>query len=682
LAKQKKVAVRASANRALREDKQLRQQNPPSTRTLDSFQNFAAKLGMGTDNLMAQSTYGFNPISRIRQLLEWIHRGSWIGGMAVDIIAEDMTREGYEITGDLTPDEIQAIEAEVVRLNIMQQVCDGLKWERLYGGSVLLHLVEGQLVKDPLRLETVGKGSYRGMLVLDRWMVEPNLSDLVTELGPALGLPRTYRIVADSPAFRNQRFHYSRAIRFDGIRLPYWQRLQENLWGLSEIERLYDRMVAFDSTTTGGAQLVFKAFLRTYKIKELREVISAGGDAMAGLAATVDMMRRFQSSEGMTLIDAEDEYVESGASNFSGVAEILQASAEQVSGALGVPLVRLLGQSPAGLNSTGESDLRMYFNSIKQRQSNKVVTPLTFTYKMVARSLGILVPPNFALVPRPLWQLSDVEKADVAQKNTATVLSGFEGGIITKPSLILKELKQQSKQTGVWTNITDDDIEEADLLLNAPGPEEVDPLTGEPVAGVAGPGVGEEEPGLPAAAAARPSGVTAPRTAPLPSEVHRHVQVPDGPGPHHLRVLDSVSKVGAFQQLHGLHVVVENPAGSLRRGRGDRPETSWEVRMPADYGYVRGTTGADGDQVDCFLGSNPRSQKVWIIDQRDLQSGLFDEHKCMLGYDSAADAMKDYEQAYHDGRSEDRIMGVRRVSMLQFHDWLQTGDKRQPFNQL
>src|ERR1700694_3881990 len=67
--------------------------------TSDSFQNFAAKVGIGTDNQSSASTYGFNPISRNRGLLEWMYRGSWICGKVVDCPADDMTRAGIEMSG-------------------------------------------------------------------------------------------------------------------------------------------------------------------------------------------------------------------------------------------------------------------------------------------------------------------------------------------------------------------------------------------------------------------------------------------------------------------------------------------------------------------------------------------------------------------------------------------------------
>jgi hypothetical protein len=91
-------------------------------------------------------------------------------------------------------------------------------------------------------------------------MVEPSLEDLVTDLAsPDLGKPKFYDVTADACALPRMRIHHTRCIRFEGIHLPYNQRIAENLWGLSVIERIYDRLTAYDSATSGAAQLMYRA---------------------------------------------------------------------------------------------------------------------------------------------------------------------------------------------------------------------------------------------------------------------------------------------------------------------------------------------------------------------------------------------------------------------------------------
>jgi len=444
----------------------------------DSFVNFSQNFGIGTDNALSGASYGFNPVTRNRSLLEWIHRGSWLGGIAVDVIADDMTRAGMEISGKMPPEDISEIEEAFVELGIWNCLNDTIKWARLYGGAVAVLLIDGQDMATPLRLNTIRKNQFKGLLPLDRWMVEPSMEDLITELGPNLGNPKFYTVTAQAPAMARRKIHYSRVVRLEGIRLPYWQRLMENMWGLSILERLYDRMVAFDSASTGAAQLVYKSYLRTVKIKGMREIIAAGGEAQAGLIKYVDMMRRFQGIEGITLLDGEDEYTAESHSAFSGLSDALQQFGQQISGALQIPLVRMFGQSPAGF-STGDTDIRNYYDTVNQKQEQELRVPLTTITRCVAASKGIEIPDGTKIKFKSLWQLSDTDKANVAMSVGSAVGSAEQSGLIDRATA-LRELKQSSMVTGVFSNITDEMIDEAEAEgPPLPGGEVDDPEGGE-----------------------------------------------------------------------------------------------------------------------------------------------------------------------------------------------------------
>jgi uncharacterized protein len=449
--------------------------------TMDSFQNLAARLGWGAGSQHDHSSYGFNFISRNRLQLEAMYRTSWVVGQAVDVVAEDMTREGIDLKGDIDPDDIEQMAKELERLRIWDHICDTIKWGRLYGGAIAVMLIDGQRASTPLNMDSITKGQFKGLLVMDRWQLQPDLQDLVTELGPDLGMPKYYDVIIGAKGLAGQRIHYSRVVRIDGVDLPFWQSQAENLWGQSVIERLFDRLTAFDSTTTGAAQLVYKAHLRTYKVPKLRSIIATGGPAFNALIKQMEQIRLWQSNEGMTVMDGEDTY-EAHQYNFSGLSDILLQFGQQLSGALGIPLVRLFGQSPAGLNSTGESDLTTYYDNIKQQQERRLRSPLTKLYSVLSRSvLGQPLPDNFSLDFTSLWQMSDKEKAEIASSITSTVIEAHDAGMIDRKTA-LKEMRQSSEATGIWSNITDEDIKQA--ADDPPPPSELidDPDPAKPAA--------------------------------------------------------------------------------------------------------------------------------------------------------------------------------------------------------
>ena len=429
--------------------------------TVDSFQNFAARVGLGAGSQNDQSSYGFNFTSRDRLKLEAMYRSSWVVGQVVDVVAEDMTREGITIQGFEDPTHAKVIQTTLDNLEIWDKISDTIKWGRLYGGALAVMLIDGQNVSTPLNVKTIGKDQFKGLMVLDRWMVQPTLEDLVTEYGPDYGKPKYYDVFQDAAGLCGQRVHYSRVIRIDGVNLPYWQAMTENLWGQSVIERLEDRLTVFDSATMGAGQLVYKAHLRTYKVKGLRDIIATGGRAFEGLVKQINHIRLWQSNEGLTLMDAEDEF-ETHSYTFSGLDTILLQFGQQISGATQIPLVRLFGQSPAGLNSTGESDLSNYYDNINQQQERRLRTPLHKLLEIVSLSvLGKPLPDNFEFEFTSLWQMSDEQKSNVAEKTTSAILKAEEQGVISRHTA-LKELRQTSSVTGVSTTITDNEIDDAE----------------------------------------------------------------------------------------------------------------------------------------------------------------------------------------------------------------------------
>lgn len=136
-------------------------------------------------------------------------------------------------------------------------------------------------------------------------------------------------------------------------------------------------------------------------------------------------------------------------------------------------------------------------------------------------------------------------------------------------------------------------------------------------------------------------------------------------------------KVGRVN-LHGLNISIENPEGSVRRGVGDDGKP-WENELRAHYGYIRGTEGNDGDHVDAFVGPNPESQKVFVVDQVN-KDGSFDEHKVMLGVDNLQQADDLYHANYHAGWTGRGA--ITEMPIDQFKKWVKDGIKTKPVGQI
>jgi len=132
-------------------------------------------------------------------------------------------------------------------------------------------------------------------------------------------------------------------------------------------------------------------------------------------------------------------------------------------------------------------------------------------------------------------------------------------------------------------------------------------------------------------------------------------------------------------KLHGFSISIENPKGSSRKGvdPGGRP---WKVTMPAHYGYIKGTVGADKDHVDVYIGDHPESDMVFVVDQLNLGSGEFDEHKVILGCKDMSQAKKVYCAGFSDGKGPERIGAITELMVELFKSWSKSPATKEPMS--
>lgn len=127
-------------------------------------------------------------------------------------------------------------------------------------------------------------------------------------------------------------------------------------------------------------------------------------------------------------------------------------------------------------------------------------------------------------------------------------------------------------------------------------------------------------------------------------------------------------------KVHGLDIAVENPRGSERRGT-DPGGKEWAHEMSDHYGYIKKTTGADNEHIDTYVGRNPESDQVFIVDQIDQKTGGFDEHKVMMGFNSQEEAVQAYSSNFDDGW---KVGPVRAMNKDEFKSWLKDRDTKKP----
>lgn len=443
---------------------------PIRSRALDAFSNVLARLGAGTPNLLEGTEYSLQRMSRDFNTLNALYRESWIVRRIIDVIPADMLKNWITITSGLDPDVEKRLSLTLRRTQLIDKLKRGMQWGRLYGGALGVMLVkhQGYDLSQTLQLDWIMPGDFAGLLIFDRWNgVNPSIELIEDISDPDYGFPKYYT-VTDPAGGGSVKIHHSRVVRFTGNTLPFWEEIAEMQWGASVVESVFDELRKRDNVSWNIAQLTFMANIRVLKMQDLGQLLAAtDNESQAELLRTLEAQNMLLNNMGMQVMDAADG-LETHQYTFGGLADCYQQFIMDISGAAEIPVTRLFGRSPSGLNATGESDLQNYYDMIAEKQEsylrpilNKVLPPF------IISTLGSL-PDDFDFEFDPVAEPTDKERADLAKCGTDNVVAAYNAGLISQRTA-LKELKQQSERTGVWTNITDEDIERASDSVEPPG---------------------------------------------------------------------------------------------------------------------------------------------------------------------------------------------------------------------
>lgn len=429
-------------------------------RALDGYSNVPANLGAGANNLVQTANYVMERFTWDYYTLNILFRDNWIAKAIIEKPANEMLKNGFSIHSQIEPDKIDKIMNIWQKTKTQNKFLKCLKWARLYGGCLLIPMIENQGdLSKPLDYETIMPDSYKGCFTVDRWSgVSPSIELVDNITDPDFGQPEYYD-VSDNTTGKTFRIHHSRVIKMIGREMPYWEEIAETYWGASELEHVYTELKKRDDTSANISFLIFLANIRVFKMEGMSQMLSIGDQQAAQrVYETMKTMNHLMCNTGTLAIDKEEDFAMHGYS-FTGINDVYESFMLDISGAAEIPVDKLFGRSPSGFNSGAET-LQNYYDTIDEKRETYVREPLEKIVKIITMSALGEIPDDIEIDFNPVRRPSDLEKSDLAQKNAQPIFDAYAGGLIGKGTA-LKELKQQSDITGLWTNITDEMIQEA-----------------------------------------------------------------------------------------------------------------------------------------------------------------------------------------------------------------------------
>jgi len=438
------------------------------TISMDAFSNMLARLGAGTPNLLEGTEYSMTRLTQNFQLINNLYRSHWIVRKIIDCVAEDMCKNWITIKTQMEPDDIKRFDRLQRTTRVQKDILQCIKWSRLYGGAGAVIIIEGHedMLDQPLDYSTIMPQSFKGLIPCDRWTgLTPGANRINDITSPDFGLPETYHWVADDISIE---VHHSRVLRFTGRDLPQIERYAEQQWGISEIELIFDELKKRDNTSYNIAQLVFLANLRVLKMADLGELLAVGDEeAQKELWDTVQAQNTLMSNSGMYIMNKDDDF-QTHQYSFAGLNDIYESFMLDIAGAAEMPVTKIFGRAPQGMNATGDGDKDNYYNTIEQKQSAQLEPALDKLLPIMYVSEFGSVPDDLDYECNPIETPSEDKVAEIIGKKTTAINELFVSGLISQKTG-LKELRQLGDTTGMFTNITDEDIDNAEDSTNPMG---------------------------------------------------------------------------------------------------------------------------------------------------------------------------------------------------------------------
>lgn len=367
--------------------------------------------------------------------VQQLWRGNAVAKRVIEVIPKETMRTGFKLKcGDKEISE-KAI-AKWEDLKALAKYVEVMCWKRAYGGGAIFPIINdsvGDLSK-PLNKKKIS--GIRGLQTFEARELKP-WKWYSNPLDDNFGHPETYRLqpIAQGGFITSMfgtEIHESRLIIFRGRQVSRSQVSINQGWGDTVLMPPRETLRDYGISWAATAVLLHEFAQASMKIKGLADALAGDNDDIIKARISAVMLAR--STINAVLMDAEEEF-ERKQTPVSGLADLLSAFATKLASDCDMPVTLLMGQSPAGLNATGESDIRFFYDRVSADREFDAKPQVEQLFRLIFLSLdgptGGKEPETWSVEFNPLWQQTEQEIATTRKTVAETDQINITNGLYT-----------------------------------------------------------------------------------------------------------------------------------------------------------------------------------------------------------------------------------------------------------
>lgn len=377
-----------------------------------------------------------------------------------EVVADDLTRAwGFiKSTGSTAPDKMEKIEAELLRIDAKAIVRQSVIHNEAYGGSHVFFKFKDDTGKRELpivmRPFSVPENSFEGLRVVEPYWVTPNNYNSIDPTAADFYKPSTWWMLGVQVHASRMQTIVPRPVG-DMLKPTYSFR------GLSMTQLAMPYVDNWLRTRQSVSDTV-KQFSITGVLTDLQAQLTPGAES--DLVNRAELFNRMRDNRNIAFLDKTTEEFFQINTPLSGLDALQAQSQEQMSAISRIPLVKLLGITPTGLNASSEGEIRVYYDYVKGYQTNCYSPLMATILRVIQLSLFGEIDDSVTWEWAPLQELTALENAErqKIQAETAAVL--IEATVVT-PEIVAEVLNNDSTSdyAGAIIPETIDDIPDDDI---------------------------------------------------------------------------------------------------------------------------------------------------------------------------------------------------------------------------
>ena len=340
-----------------------------------------------------------------------------------ETIATEMTRKWIKLQAVGDEDktaQIKAIEDEFTRLGVKNAFRKALELDGFFGRAHIYIDTGATDDREELRLPIgngqnamskakVGVGSLKRILVREPVWTYPSSYNATDPLKPDWYKPSSWFV-------QGKEVHATRLLTFIGREVPDLLKPAYSFGGLSMSQMVKPYVDNWLRVRQSVSDLI--STFSTSGIKtDLSQMLAAGGEQ---LFKRMVLFNSNRDNQGLMVLDKDTEEYFNVSTPLTTLDQLQAQAQEHMASVSRIPLVKLLGISPAGLNASSEGEIETFDDTINAGQEALVRPNLTRLLHFVQLSLWGAVDPAITFTFVPLSDLTPKEKAEVEKLEAET----------------------------------------------------------------------------------------------------------------------------------------------------------------------------------------------------------------------------------------------------------------------